>query len=167
MTQTKPESGKAALLTKFESFLDAVIGNCSPDKYGLPVLIKSNEEERIETSVNYMPDTLDAHGEWMNKSTVSDMRDRLHKGFLEDKNLYLNLWHDTNLLLPREECEVLSVELTKSEMFDDDGHYIPEGTCVMTVKYHNKRLWEMRKSGIIGGFSIHGKRDLFPGEGEA
>lgn len=156
---------KSMLLKAFEKLIDVAVGDIKQNGNGLPVMKSLEPEQRIETSVVYIPNTLDAHDEWMSKSTVANLRDELYKGFIEDETLFLNLWHDTSLLLPKDECEVLDVSLTKSDMYVDDK-YIPEGTCVMTIKYHNERLWEMRKEDVIGGFSIHGRRDPFPGENE-
>lgn len=144
---------KSKLLKAFESFLDSVVGDVEGDK----VLRKDalSEELMQETSVVYLPNTKDAHDNWMSTGTVAKVAEDLRKGFLEDKTLELNLWH-TDFKIPRDEAEVLDVDLTKSEMWVGDK-YIPEGTCVMTVQYYNERLWEMRKAGVIGGFSLHGK----------
>lgn len=154
---------KAKLKKSFESFIDLIVGDASPDDTGIEMKKALSEELMQEVSVVYPPNTLDGHGHWMSEETVSDLCQKLRKGFLEDNNLELNLWHDKSLTLPKDEVEVIDVSLTKSEMYVDDI-YIPKGTCIMALQYHNERLWEMRKEGVIGGLSVDGRRDFFPGE---
>lgn len=146
---------KDNLVKMFSSFLDSIVGEHSPSEDGLLRKDALDKELMQETSVVYLPNTPDAHGEWMSTETVADMCESLRKGFIEDKILDLNLWH-SDLKLPRDEVEVIDVDLTKSEMWVGDK-FLPEGTCVMTVQYYNPRLWDMRKAGVIGGFSVHGK----------
>lgn len=145
-----------SITTLIGMLVNGAVGDLEDEGDGIPIRKSLEQELMQETSVVYRPNIPDEHGQWMGLETVSDMTDKLRKGFLEDGNLSLNLWHQYPL--PKDEVEVLEVELTKSDMYLDDI-YVPEGTSIMTVQYHNKRLWEMRKKGVIGGFSVHGKSD--------
>jgi len=151
---------KDKLLKSFSEFLEAVVGD-SKQRDNIKLIKSLNQEEMREISVVYMPNTEDAHGEWMSESTVAQMCQDLRKGFFEAKELTLNLFHIEPLEKSR--AEAVDIYLLEDEIYLDDI-LVPAGSCVMEVQYHDPILWEMRKSGTIGGFSVHGGRDPFEGE---
>jgi len=144
---------KVKLVKAFSEFLEVHFGGTKSEEVKLPMEKSLQNELMQETSVVYMPNTLDSQDEWMSETTVAYMCEELHKGFLEEGTLQLNFVH--SIPIPKTDVEVIEVYLTKSEMYLDDV-YIPEGTCAMTVQYYNNRMWELRKQGAIGGFSVHG-----------
>lgn len=150
------EIKKAQVLDKIVELLGSCLNHFggSEQEYEVPVLKAFDEEQMEELSVVYSPNVPDAHGEWASETTVAKISQDLKKGF-SDGTLKLNLFHMDPL--EKSDVEVLDVFLLEDEVTVGDK-YAPAGTCVMKVKYHNKKLWELRKAGVIGGFSLHGKK---------
>ena len=144
---------KNKLLKAFSEFLDSVVGE-SKNPSNIKLVKSLSEDLMREVSVVYMPNTPDAHEEWMSVDTVAEMCNKLKKGFLETKELTLNLFHMQPL--EKSAAEVLDVYLLEEEILLDEI-LIPAGSCVMEVQYYDEKLWGMRKAGIIGGFSVHGQ----------
>lgn len=142
---------KDKLVKLFSDFLDNAVG---PTKNTLPLVKKFDNELMQATEVVYEPNKLDAHNEWMSKATVALLCERLKKAFFEDGNACINLFHMKPL--EKSEVELLDIYIQDKDIYVGED-LVPEGTCIATVQYHNQELWEMRKAGIIGGFSVQGE----------
>lgn len=125
--------------------------------------IVKSKEQMISYEVVYEPDTKDAHGEWMSADTVekacTNFKENLEKGVVSP-----NLFHLKN-------TETFSIEDTWiHKEFDvtvtETGQPIKAGTWVAKIKYHNADLWELKKSGVVGGVSIGGKGVINKDTGE-
>lgn len=116
-------------------------------------LFKEPEEEMISYEVVYEPDTKDAHGEWMSKSTVEEaykaFKENLDKGIVKS-----NLFHikDTESFT----IEDMWINKELDVYVDGTDQPIKAGTWVAKLKYHDKDLWELKKQNVIGGLSIGG-----------
>lgn len=161
MTEINEEE-KSKLLKAFEKILDSFGG--SKQEASIPLLKARDEELREEISVVYCPNMVDGHGHWMSPETVAGMCEKLRKGFLEDNTLTLNLFH--KVPLEKSKAEVKDIWLL-DEDYKVGDMVAPKGSCVALVKYHDLKTWELRKSGEIGGFSVHGSRDKFKSEATA
>lgn len=118
---------------------------------GSVLVQESAEEEMISYEIIYEPDTPDAHGEWMSSDTIMKAKESydlaLSAGVVKE-----NLFH-------LEETDSFTIERTWIQPEIDvvvtaTDEIIKAGSWVAKVKYHDKNLWELRKSGIIGGLSI-------------
>jgi len=114
----------------------------------IPVIKSANDEKMIAIEVIYEPFVPDLHGQWASADTLrkacADFNEKLKEGVVST-----NLFHsfDTD-----------TFEITKSwinEVVCDIGDFrVPEGTWLCEIQYKSPELWEMRKSGEIGGVSI-------------
>lgn len=118
---------------------------------GSVLVQESAEEEMISYEIIYEPDTPDTHGEWMSSDTIMKAKESydlaLSAGVVKE-----NLFH-------LEETDSFTIERTWIQPEIDvvvttTDEIIKAGSWVAKVKYHDKDLWELRKSGIIGGLSI-------------
>lgn len=125
--------------------------------------IKAVDVELKETvEVVYMPDTKDLHGQWMSKSEIAkaetNFRDNLLKGLVKG-----NLFHAVSTdKFTIEDSWVTKVDGT----YGDDSLFLPEGTWLARSKFHDDTLWEMKKSGEIGGLSFGGNAFVDESTGE-
>ncbi|BAV80912.1 hypothetical protein [Vibrio phage RYC] len=117
---------------------------------GSPIIKSFIEEEQIAVEVVYKPDEKDAHGEWMSEETI-------RKGYesFERNEVAPNLFHlvDTDRF-----------EFGDSNILEEDTTYevageaktLKKGTWIMETHYTDKELWELKKSGELGGLSLGG-----------
>lgn len=118
-----------------------------------PVSINKDSEgdQMISYEVIYEPDTKDAHGEWMTKSTIIGAKASFDKA--KDSGLVSeNLFHMA-------ETTAFTIEKTWiQEEFDvvviGTEQIIKAGTWVAKVKYNSPELWELKKANVVGGLSI-------------
>lgn len=120
-------------------------------------IIKSTTEKRITLGPVYMPETLDAHGEW---ASANDLEDMAHEYFKsEDHTVYLQ--HSD-----QPAGEIVSLmpwpnEVGATMMKSIDGvrkavtTTFPAGTVYAGVEWQ-PWAWEMVKAGKITGFSMGG-----------
>lgn len=108
-------------------------------------------DEQISYEIVYEPNVKDAHGEWMSAETIRKGRDNFEQNRLSG-NVKENLFH----LFPTEEFTIEKTWI--QEEFDvyvgDTNQKISAGSWVAKIKYNNPDLWDLKKSGIVGGLSI-------------
>lgn len=130
-----------------------LIGNIlkGSSKESTPEVIKSlNTEEQKCIEVVYAPNVKDAHGEWMEASTIL----RGQKSFSKNE-VGSNLFHLV---------ETDKFSITKSWIVEEDSDYetpdgvktVAKGTWLAETHYTDPALWEMKKSGELGGLSLGG-----------
>lgn len=130
-------------------------------EYGL--VSDSPKEEMVSYEVVYEPDTEDAHGQWMSHDTILDACDSFNAG-LKKGIVKSNLFH-------LKDTELFTVEDTWIQKEFDvvvagTEQPIKAGTWVAKIQYNDENLWELRKSGVIGGVSIGAKGQVNPETGE-
>lgn len=123
----------------------------------------SNEEQMISYEVVYEPDTLDAHGEWMSKETLTKACEDFNK-HLASGDVHANLFHvqDTELF----SIEDTWIQKELDVVVPQTGQPIKAGTWVAKLKYNDEDLWNLKKSGVLGGVSIGAKGEINPETGE-
>lgn len=124
---------------------------------------ENQPEEMVSIEVVYEPDTVDAHGEWMSKETIRKACENFNKHLAEGV-VQANLFH----VKP---TELFTIEKTwiNEEMdviVKDSGEFLKAGTWVAKLKYHDERLWKLRKAMVIQGVSIGGKGKVNTETGE-
>lgn len=121
------------------------------------------QEEMISYEVVYEPLVKDAHGEWMSEETLAlaceNFNANLSKGVVQP-----NLFHLQN-------TDAFSIEDTWIQkeldiVVESTGEKIKAGTWVCKIKYKDENLWELKKSGVIGGVSIGGSGTINQETGE-
>lgn len=112
------------------------------------------KEEMVSYEVVYEPNVKDAHGEWMSEKTIQKAMENFNKN-LEKGVVQPNLFHlkDTDLFT----IEDTWIQKELDVVVEATGEVIKAGTWVAKVKYHDPVLWELKKSGVIGGVSIGGR----------
>lgn len=118
-------------------------------EYGL--IKDSSKEQMISYEVVYEPDVKDSHNQWMSPETLEKGCENFNQN-LKSGVVKSNLFH----LQETEMFTVVDTWIQKE--FDvtvsDSGESIKAGTWVAKLQYHDKDLWELKKSGVIGGVSI-------------
>lgn len=118
-------------------------------KYSTP-----KKEEMISYEVVYEPNTKDAHGHWMSEQTLQEACDNfnanLSKGIVKS-----NLCHIL-------ETESFVIEKTwiapeLDVVVEETGQPIKAGTWIAKLQFTDPDVWELKKSGILGGVSIGGR----------
>lgn len=114
----------------------------------IPLIKATDDEQMIAVEVVYEPFVPDVHGQWMSSDTVRkaclDFNEKLKEGAVS-----ANLFHSFN---------TDTFEITKSwinEVPCTIGDFtVSEGTWLCEIQYKSPKLWEMKKSGEVGGVSI-------------
>lgn len=146
---TEAEDVKKGILDGFSQLLEKYFGPTSQEKTE-----EILDEEMVSYEVVYEPLIKDAHGEWMSEVTIEkaceNFNQNLKKGVVSS-----NLFHleDTNAFTI--ESTWVQKELDVKVIQTDE--VIKAGTWVAKIKYHSEDLWNLKKSGVIGGVSIGGK----------
>lgn len=126
-------------------------------------VVKSDGEQMISYEVIYEPDTVDAHGEWVSAETLVKARDNFEKARAAgavSENLF-HLYETDSFTIEKTWIqEELDVVVIGSEQV------IKAGTWVAKVKYNDPALWDLKKSGIVGGLSIQCSGGLIEATGE-
>lgn len=128
-------------------------------------IIKSSDsqEEMVSYEVVYEPDVKDSQGHWMSKATLEDACNNFNKN-LKEGIVKSNLFHVADTEAFTVEDTWVQKELdVRVEVTDQQ---IKAGTWVAKVKYHDQDLWELKKSGVIGGVSIGARGVLDEDTGE-
>lgn len=130
-----------------------------PELPELPVIKQFNDDEMIAIEVLYsFPDDADLHNEGMSSTTIAKMVESGNKA-IEDGRLSCGLFHTKNLD---------DIQITKLWVNPVDctigGTFIPEGSALAEVQYFDICLWNLRKSGELGGLSIGAKGNRIPNE---
>lgn len=109
-------------------------------------------EERYTLAAWYIPEQLDAHGEW----TDADTLQKAAWGYVQSGDRRIRLQHDTSIVAG-EWVEIMSwpTEVTLQKQDGEPTTY-PKGTVFLGVKWE-PWAWEMVKSGRVNGLSIGGR----------
>lgn len=114
----------------------------------LTPLIKQLDEEKMEAiEILYCPpEEKDLHGEWMSKETLIKMVEEIDSN---RNTISANLGHyeDTSLITI-EKAWMNPVDCIIGETF------VKEDTPLIKMKFHDERLWQARKDGVLMGISI-------------
>jgi len=106
-----------------------------------------DEEKKISVDVVYEPFAVDVHGQWMSDVTVRKACEDFNIKLAEGK-INPNLFHALNT----DKFSILKSWINEVDATIGE-HFVPEGTWLCSIQY-NDQLWEMKKSGEIGGISI-------------
>ena len=111
----------------------------------------TNSEEMVSYEVVYEPDVEDAHGQWMSKATLEKGCEDFNK-YLQEGVVKSNLFH----LQDTEAFTIVDTFIQKEfdVVVEATGEPIKAGTWVAKLKYNDESLWQLKKSGVIGGVSI-------------
>ena len=112
------------------------------------------KEEMVSYEVVYEPNVKDAHDQWMSEKTIQKACENFNKN-LAAGVVQPNLFHlkDTDMFT----IEDTWVQKELDVVVEATGEVIKAGTWVAKVKYNDPTLWELKKSGVIGGVSIGGR----------
>jgi hypothetical protein len=121
--------------------------------------LKKQAEQRFTLGPLYVPDFMDAHGEWTDANELQPaVWEWVRSG---DRRIYLQ--HDREIEAG-EWVEVMTMpQAWTVEMMDADGEPIgevtyPPNTTFLGVIW-NEEAWEMVKAGLLRGYSIGGYSD--------
>jgi hypothetical protein len=120
-------------------------------------------EEMVSYEVIYEPLVKDAHGEWMSEETLANACENFNQN-LAAGIVQSNLFH-------LQDTQTFTIEDTWIQkefdiVVEATGEKIKAGAWVCKIKYHDEDLWEMKKSGVIGGVSIGGRGSIDAETGE-
>jgi hypothetical protein len=137
---------KNKLLEAFSEFLEKAVGSTVQEQK--PEIL---DEEMVSYEVIYEPFTKDAHGEWMSDKTIEKAMENFNKN-LEKGIVQPNLFHLKDTQAFTIESTWIQKELDVQVV--QTGEVIKAGTWVAKIKYNDADLWQLKKSGIVGGVSI-------------
>lgn len=114
------------------------------------------EDEMISYEIVYEPMVEDVHGNWMTEETILKGRDNFEAAKAAGA-VTENLFHmvDTNLY----QIESTWVQQDLNVSVVETGQVIKAGSWVAKVKY-SPELWDLKKSGVVGGLSIQCSGDV-------
>ena len=139
---------KNKLLEAFSEFLEKAVGSTTQEQKP-----ETLDEEMVSYEVIYEPFTKDAHGEWMSDKTIEKAMENFNKN-LEKGVVQPNLFHLKNTESFTIESTWIQKELDVKVIQTDE--IIKAGTWVAKLKYNDADLWQLKKSGVVGGVSISG-----------
>lgn len=118
----------------------------TPTVKSFEVLIcKRDAEKQLITGIVLEPNTTDAHGDW---EKPEEIEQAAHKFMLRSR--IIGLQHK----------EPGPVEVVESYIAPNDmrigGQKVVKGSWIMTVKVHDKKIWNKVKAGDYTGFSVGG-----------
>ena len=137
---------KNKLLEAFSEFLEKAVGSIVQEQKP-----ETLDEEMVSYEVIYEPFTKDAHGEWMSDKTIEKAMENFNKN-LEKGIVQPNLFHLKNTEAFTIESTWIQKELDVKVIQTDE--VIKAGTWVAKLKYNDADLWQLKKSGVVGGVSI-------------
>ena len=137
---------KNKLLEAFSEFLEKAVGSTVQEQKSEVV-----DEEMVSYEVIYEPFTKDAHGEWMSDKTIEKAMENFNKN-LEKGIVQPNLFHLKDTEAFTIESTWIQKELDVKVIQTDE--VIKAGTWVAKLKYNDADLWQLKKSGVVGGVSI-------------
>jgi len=120
-------------------------------EYGI---IKKSEEQMISYEVVYEPDTKDAQNQWMSKETLEkaceNFNENLKRGVVKS-----NLFHvkETDLFT----IEDTWIQKEFDVVVDGTDQPIKAGTWIAKLQFNDPGLWQLKKSGVLGGVSLGGR----------
>lgn len=137
---------KNKLLEAFSEFLEKAVGQVSKE-----TLPETLDEEMVSYEVIYEPFIKDAHGEWMSDKTIEKAMENFNKN-LEKGIVQPNLFHLKDTEAFTIESTWIQKELDVKVIQTDE--IIKAGTWVAKIRYNDADLWQLKKSGVVGGVSI-------------
>ena len=137
---------KNKLLEAFSEFLEKAVGSTTQEQKP-----ETLDEEMVSYEVIYEPFTKDAHGEWMSDKTIEKAMENFNKN-LEKGVVQPNLFHLKDTEAFTIESTWIQKELDVKVIQTDE--IIKAGTWVAKLKYNDADLWQLKKSGVVGGVSI-------------
>lgn len=137
---------KNKLLEAFSEFLEKAVGSTTQEQKS-----ETLDEEMVSYEVIYEPFTKDAHGEWMSDKTIEKAMENFNKN-LQAGIVQPNLFHLKNTEAFTIESTWIQKELDVKVIQTDE--IIKAGTWVAKLKYNDADLWQLKKSGVVGGVSI-------------
>ena len=137
---------KNKLLEAFSEFLEKAVGSTVQEQKP-----ETLDEEMVSYEVIYEPFTKDAHGEWMSDVTIQKACDNFNKN-LEKGIVQPNLFHLKDTEAFTIESTWIQKELDVKVIQTDE--IIKAGTWVAKIRYNDADLWQLKKSGVVGGVSI-------------
>lgn len=115
----------------------------------LPVVKQLDEEEMVAIEPLYvMPEEEDGHGETMTEIELRKMVDNMNKA-IQEKRLKGNLFHKQMT----DGFSAVKAWINECDCYIGET-FVPEGQPIVKTKFHDKKLWELRKSGELKGVSI-------------
>ena len=137
---------KNKLLEAFSEFLEKAVGSTVQEQKS-----ETLDEEMVSYEVIYEPFTKDAHGEWMSDKTIEKAMENFNKN-LEKGIVQPNLFHLKDTEAFTIESTWIQKELDVKVIQTDE--IIKAGTWVAKIRYNDADLWQLKKSGVVGGVSI-------------
>ena len=137
---------KNKLLEAFSEFLEKAVGSTVQEQKP-----ETLDEEMVSYEVIYEPFTKDAHGEWMSDKTIEKAMENFNKN-LKAGIVQPNLFHLKDTEAFTIESTWIQKELDVKVIQTDE--IIKAGTWVAKLKYNDADLWQLKKSGVVGGVSI-------------
>ena len=137
---------KNKLLEAFSEFLEKAVGSTTQEQKS-----ETLDEEMVSYEVIYEPFTKDAHGEWMSDKTIEKAMENFNKN-LQAGIVQPNLFHLKDTEAFTIESTWIQKELDVKVIQTDE--VIKAGTWVAKLKYNDADLWQLKKSGVVGGVSI-------------
>ena len=137
---------KNKLLEAFSEFLEKAVGSTVQEQKP-----ETLDEEMVSYEVIYEPFTKDAHGEWMSDKTIEKAMENFNKN-LQAGIVQPNLFHLKNTEAFTIESTWIQKELDVKVIQTDE--IIKAGTWVAKIRYNDADLWQLKKSGVVGGVSI-------------
>ena len=137
---------KNKLLEAFSEFLEKAVGSTVQEQKS-----ETLDEEMVSYEVIYEPFTKDAHGEWMSDKTIEKAMENFNKN-LEKGVVQPNLFHLKDTEAFTIESTWIQKELDVKVIQTDE--IIKAGTWVAKIRYNDADLWQLKKSGVVGGVSI-------------
>ena len=137
---------KNKLLEAFSEFLEKAVGSTTQEQKP-----ETLDEEMVSYEVIYEPFTKDAHGEWMSDKTIEKAMENFNKN-LEKGIVQPNLFHLKDTEAFTIESTWIQKELDVKVIQTDE--IIKAGTWVAKIRYNDADLWQLKKSGVVGGVSI-------------
>lgn len=115
-----------------------------------PVIIKQFEEEEMIAiePLFISPMEVDGHGDTMDEVEIRKMVANFNKA-VEEERLGTKLFHKEST----DKFSVIKAWVNECPCVIGDT-LVPEGQPIVKTKFHDKKLWEMRKSGELKGVSI-------------
>lgn len=130
-------------------------------EYG--IIQKSDDELMISYEVVYEPDTKDAQNQWMSPETLEKACENFNTN-LAAGVVKSNLFH------VKETDGFTIVDTWIQKEFDvivkGTDQPIKAGTWVAKLQFNDPELWELKKSGVLGGVSLGGMGYVNPETGE-
>ena len=137
---------KNKLLEAFSEFLEKAVGSTVQEQKP-----ETLDEEMVSYEVIYEPFTKDAHGEWMSDKTIEKAMENFNKN-LQAGIVQPNLFHLKDTEAFTIESTWIQKELDVKVIQTDE--IIKAGTWVAKIRYNDADLWQLKKSGVVGGVSI-------------